>query len=319
MLSASDIFRSRGGIKLGPASFLVRCPCSAHKNGDRNPSLQISGSAGERPRFHCHAGGDWREIAALLGADINHSAPQSEPTQDDLQAERKKREWQAGIIRTAITTAERLPGTIGEDYLRWRGVWQTFDETVGMSLLYHNGLRFGSRGEEETAPGIVAIMRPFADVMREAFRDLENPDALQALMRRREYWQAIHRTRLTDDGRKHSRSMFGPNKGAVIFLDDPFEIAGRQIVTVAEGIESALSARMRGFRGCIAAANAGAIAALPVIDGMREIVLCAENDIASRKAIEQCAARWAEAGASVSIVQPRDGVSDLNDLDRQVA
>lgn len=319
MLSAFDIFKARGGVKMGMNSYLVRCPCSAHRNGDRNPSLAISGGPGERPRLHCFAGGDWREIGTLLGADINHRASSAQPPHNDLEAERKKLEWQSGVIRSIITTSEQLPGTIGEDYLRSRGVWKAFDRAVGMSLLFQNGLRFGSRGEEEIAPGIVAVMRPLADVMREAFRDLENPEALQSLMRRREYWQAIHRTRLENDGRKHSRSMFGGSKGAVIFLDDPFEIAARQIVTAAEGVESALSARLRGFRGCIAAANAGAIASLPVVDGIRELVLCAENDIASRKAVEQCANRWDGAGVSVSVVQPRDGVSDLNDLDRQVA
>ncbi len=316
--SAADIFKARGGTKLGPSEFLVRCPCPVHKHGDRNPSLHASGRPGERPRLHCYGGGDWREIAAMLGADINHTQPvNSSCIAHDPEEALKRRMWQAQIVREIITTSEPITGTIAEDYLRLRGVMAAIDDSARMSILYHKGLRFGSNGNVETAPGMVCIMRPFVETMNAAFDTLEDKDGLHNLMRRRDLWTAIHRTRLTYDGYKHSRSFFATSKGAVIFVDDPFSIAARQIVSVAEGVETALSARLRGFNGIIAAGSTGAIAALPVVGGIIRINLIAEDDPASRKAIEQCAERWDSAGAEVRLIRPREGLGDLNDADRR--
>ena len=101
---------------------------------------------------------------------------------------------------------------------------------------------------------------------------------------------AVQRTRLSRDGRKIERRMLGIAAGAAVKLDGDARLTNSLIL--GEGIETCMSARQIGLRPTWAAASAGAIAAFPVLDGVERLMILAENDDASDRAIDACGGRW---------------------------
>ncbi|MBM0206883.1 toprim domain-containing protein [Micromonospora sp. STR1s_5] len=125
----------------------------------------------------------------------------------------------------------------------------------------------------------------------------------------------IHRTVIALNGSaKIARRGLGSLRHAAIMLDragdDPAEL------TVAEGIETGIAARMLGFKRVWALYSTSNVRSLPVLPAVRRLTLLEENDAngASAKACAVCAERWDSAGVEVSIVRPRAGLSDLNDV-----
>ena len=125
--------------------------------------------------------------------------------------------------------------------------------------------------------------------------------------------QAVSRTYLDTEGQKLERKFLGPVGGAAIKLDPDDAVLGG--LHVAEGVETALTARQLGLRPTWALGSAGAIAAFPVLSGIECLTLLAEHDDASQRAVETCAARWHAAGREVLINEPIGG-KDLNDAIR---
>jgi hypothetical protein len=120
----------------------------------------------------------------------------------------------------------------------------------------------------------------------------------------------IHRVRV-DQPRlwpRTRRKMLGRVSGSAVKLGDVPD----GVLAVAEGVESAMAANQMGFGPAWALGSAGAIAALPVFEGVRKLILLGENDDASRKATDDCAERWLRAGREVVLVEPEVG-TDLND------
>jgi hypothetical protein len=128
--------------------------------------------------------------------------------------------------------------------------------------------------------------------------------------------QAVSRTFLDSDARKIERKFLGPVGGAAVMMD------GFDAVTsglhIAEGIETAQAARQLGLRPTWALGSAGSIAAFAPLPGVECLTLLAENDLASARAVEACAARWHDAEREVLINRPIRG-KDLNDAIRRAA
>jgi hypothetical protein len=105
--------------------------------------------------------------------------------------------------------------------------------------------------------------------------------------------------------------MFGPSGGAAIKLDAD-ENAALGLV-LAEGVETALSARQLGFAPVWAAGSAGAITGFPVLSGIEGLTLAAEEDKsgANARAIEDCGREWQAAGREVIVLGSLIG-GDLN-------
>jgi len=122
--------------------------------------------------------------------------------------------------------------------------------------------------------------------------------------------QAISRTFLDADARKLERKFLGPTKGAAVMLD-PFDSVTAGL-HVGEGVETCLAARQLHLRPVWALGSTGTIAKLPLLSGVETLTLLAENDLASPRAVEECAARWHAAGREVLINRPIGG-KDLND------
>ena len=76
----------------------------------------------------------------------------------------------------------------------------------------------------------------------------------------------IHRTFLTTVGRKLDRKMLGRAKHAAIKLDADENVTLG--LTVGEGLETCLAARLAGFGPVWALGSASAIAAFPVLSGI---------------------------------------------------
>ena len=85
---------------------------------------------------------------------------------------------------------------------------------------------------------------------------------------------AVQRTALTPEGRKVGRRMLGVASEAAIKLVPDVEVALG--LTVGEGFETCLAARLAGFRPVWALGSAGAIAAFPVLAGIEAITILGE-------------------------------------------
>lgn len=125
--------------------------------------------------------------------------------------------------------------------------------------------------------------------------------------------QAVSRTFLDREGKKLGRKFLGPVWGAAVMLD-PFDEVPMGL-HIGEGVETCMAARQLGLRPCWALGSAPAIAAFPVLGGVECLTLLRENDDASERACEACAARWHAAGREVFINQPTIG-KDINDAIR---
>jgi hypothetical protein len=124
---------------------------------------------------------------------------------------------------------------------------------------------------------------------------------------------AVHRTLLSDDGRKLDRRMLGPAGGAAIKIDDGIVI--EQGLHICEGFESGMAGRQLGFRPVWALGSAPAIGKFPVLAGIDALTIFGETDdsgdnLANAKA---CARRWIDAGREAWLLRPNIA-GDLNDV-----
>lgn len=126
----------------------------------------------------------------------------------------------------------------------------------------------------------------------------------------------IHRTRLINGGKKVDRRMLGTAAGAAIKIDADENVT--MGLVIGEGIETCLAARKIGFKPIWALGSCGAIATFPVLPGIDAVTLLAENDEASLRAVNECAARWHTGSREVIIIDPLAG-SDVNDAIRELA
>jgi hypothetical protein len=150
--------------------------------------------------------------------------------------------------------------------------------------------------------GEVLLWHPRLGAMLALFRNISTGEP-----------QAVSRTFLDREGRKLGRRLLGPVWGAAIMLDAFEDVL--EGLHIGEGVETCMAARRLGLRPAWAIGSAHAVAAFPVLDGVECLTLLWENDDASERACEACAARWHAAGREVFINQPTSG-KDLNDAIR---
>jgi hypothetical protein len=67
-VSARDIAFALGCKEKPDAqgNYSCRCPCSSHRNGDRNPSLSVKDGGDGKVLLHCFAGCAYDDIVAAL-------------------------------------------------------------------------------------------------------------------------------------------------------------------------------------------------------------------------------------------------------------
>ncbi|MGX9431774.1 DUF7146 domain-containing protein [Bradyrhizobium sp. LeoA1S1] len=188
-------------------------------------------------------------------------------------------------------------GTPAEAYLRTRAL-SLRDDLANTTLRFHSRMpcRNEDTGRPDYLPCLVAC-----------FRSIDTDEVV-----------AIHRTRLHQPERwpkVDARLTYGPLYRAAIKLAP----AGDELL-IAEGLETAMSPLEAGMAvPCWAAGTAGLIRSLPVLDGVKKLMLAAEMDKgdltkfnkANEVAVRICRERWHRAGRKTSVVRPTIG-DDLN-------
>ena len=128
---------------------------------------------------------------------------------------------------------------------------------------------------------------------------------------------ALHRTYLTQDGRKADvpsvrklTSASGLLAGASIALAAP----KAERIGIAEGIETAIAASLSSGVPVVAAYSAGNLAAWRWPTTIRALVIFGDNDQAGTKASSELLARAKQAGLDVSVMTPSDPGADWCDV-----
>lgn len=128
---------------------------------------------------------------------------------------------------------------------------------------------------------------------------------------------ALHRTYLTADGRKADvpsvrklTGAAGPLAGACIPLHAPT----RGVIGIAEGIETALAARLASGVPTVAAYSAGSLAVWQWPTGVQRIVVFSDNDRAGREAANKLRDRALAARLRCEMVAPTDDGADWADV-----
>jgi DNA polymerase I-like protein with 3'-5' exonuclease and polymerase domains len=126
----------------------------------------------------------------------------------------------------------------------------------------------------------------------------------------------IQRIALTPDAQKIDRRMLG-TAGVVKLWP-----ASTASLVVGEGLETVLAAATRlpyhdaPLQPAWAALSDGALKNFPIIDGVKRLIVLADNDVnnAGAVAAEACKRRWLEAGRRVALLMPDRPDTDFNDV-----
>ena len=265
--------------------FNVACPyCGPDKpNSTRFKINRYSLSAARYYCFYCNRGGAVRCDGPVDPVKEAEARRRAAARKADQQAERiayALRLWDEAISLTRSTLAQR--------YFAARAISE-LPPNLDEVLRWHQSCPFGTYGN--------------CPVMLALFRDGATNEPT-----------GIHRTFIIG-GAKAERMTLGRMVRAAIKL---FPLDGDQLF-VAEGIENALSLSLGTFNGrplrpVWAAGPAGNLAKLPLVPGVRRLVICADNGKAGEENAATCARRWRAAGREVEVIMPTQNGIDWNDL-----
>lgn len=293
MSKLKRIVDAMGGVLMdGGRRALIRGP--GHGPADRSVSLLETEDG--RVLIHCFSPrDDWRQVQAeladlgLLDESAHDHAPTSEPmvrVQNELRDEDRR----ARVLRL---WEESLPvaGTIGERYLRARAIE---GELPGPDVLRFHP-RMTSLEDRERRPALVA-----------------------GLVNQEGVLEGIQVTLLTPHGAAKAalttpRRTIGRLMGHYVRIDAPGDV-----LVVAEGLETALSARRAlgaGAWAFLSAENLALFEPPPVID---KLIIAADHDEAGLQAAARLKARVA-ASIACEIVLPPGNQPDWNDWARAEA
>jgi hypothetical protein len=175
-------------------------------------------------------------------------------------------------------------GTLVETYLASRGLHLPPPNT----LRFHAGLKHPSGG---IWPAMVALVMRSSD---------DTP-------------LAIHRTYLARDGGGKApvdpqKMMLGPCRGGAVRLG-----AAGNVMMIAEGLETALSAMQATGNPTWAALSTSGLRTLDLPGDVRDVIVLADGDEPGDAAARTCAWRWKREGRRVRIAHPPQGM-DFNDM-----
>lgn len=261
------------------------CRCPAH--ADRTPSLSVRIGA-TALLFHCFAGCSNHEVIQALGryrpsvlAKGGARPSRGANARDDADSA-----WMIARLQALWEEASEIAGTAAETYLRHRRIHLASD-----ALRFHPRTPLGS--------GHALVFRP---ALLAAVREGKRLTGLQRT------FLDIARGRRARDLR-HPRRMFGrPGRGAVRLAP-----AG-DILGLAEGAESALSAMILLRIPVWAALGAERLARVEVPLSVRRLVLLADNDRAGRLAADAALIAHAAPGRMIETLWPWHGLNDWNDV-----
>jgi hypothetical protein len=270
----------------------IRIPGPGHRESDDSLGFRLDPAAPGGFWVHTFAEDDPAECRAYvkqLLAAVNKGgliAPEG------LEQSRGKSDQAASTARAlALWEQAQAPeGSLVETYLRTRGCeLPPFAASVlrfHLACPFSGGFRF---------PAMIALMR-----------DVSTGEP-----------RGVHRTALSDDG-KSKRSMpdgispkrmLGPAKNAAAML---MPLAAK--MGIAEGIETALSASKLFGLPVWALLSAGGIGTFPVLTGISDLTIFADNDKAGWSAAEKCGVRYQRSGIGGRLQYPPEFGDDWNDV-----
>jgi phage/plasmid primase-like uncharacterized protein len=287
---------ARRGIKLiGRGERVGPCPrCGGRDRFSINVKKQIWNCRG------CTAGGDIialvqhldncdfrTAVQTLAGDERKPIAPvKPAPVHHDEESDQQKTERALRIW----DEASEVSGTLAEQYLRRRGLDLPDDDSA---LRFYSPCPFG----DTSYPALIAL-----------FRDVVTDEP-----------KAIHRIALAPGGILVAKRMLGRVGGCAVKLDADAHVATG--LSIGEGIETMIAARMRGFRPAWAVGSAGALKNFPVLDGIECLSIIVDHDVpdrngreAGQEAAAECSQSWTAAGRDVRRVVPRRAGADMADL-----
>jgi putative DNA primase/helicase len=274
MTDIRAIARALGGTICGRNQFTI--PGPGHSRHDRSLAVKIQG---DRILVHSHAGDNWLECKRYVENLLGWSAQTtSRPREVSPMADSGDRSEPA---RRLWAEAHDPRATPAERYLASRK----------LPLIGNGQLRF-----HPSCPWPDGKRHP---AMLAAFRHLTTDEVV-----------AVHRIRVDrpDLWPKTERAMLGAVKGAAVKLAPITDT-----LAVGEGVETAMAANVLGHGPAWALGSAGAIERLPVLLGVRRLILLAENNDTSIRATRACGERWLCAGRQATRIWPSRGCDDLND------
>jgi putative DNA primase/helicase len=300
-LDPCSVAQALGGNVIGYNRVLA--PGPRHSRHDRSLSVHISSVYPEGFWVKSFAGDD--ELLCRDHVRERMGLPSRRPSKGERASmtcaarpalvqrdedENRKAAWVRDRFREIWAEAREPRGTIVQKYLAGRGL-ELRDELAGTVIRFHPNLPWKDEDNRLIlVPAMVCAMR-----------NIQTDEIV-----------AIHRRRLTPEGEKVGKPMMlGPSRGAAVKLD-PDETITLGLV-LAEGVETALSARQFGYSPAWAAGCANAIARFPVLGGIEGLTLAAEEDKsgANARAIADCRRRYLAAGCDVMVLASRIG-GDLN-------
>jgi hypothetical protein len=211
--------------------------------------------------------------------------PRLHPPEDDQRTLR--------LALALYNKSQPIAGTLAEHNLTGRHI-DIAQLPADVPLRFHPHCPFG-RGEQ---PCLLAL-----------FRDVAT-DAPAGILR----------TALTADGRRIARKGLGrwPAPRAIKLWP------ADETLVVGEGLETVLAAATRlthdeaPLRPAWALGDAGRLATLPPIPGVKRLIALADNDEPGRMAARACAQTAADAGCTTLLLTPTS-VNDFNDVVRRRA
>ena len=250
--------------------------------------------------FGCHR----QEVKQTWSADDRHALTRADRSSLARQVaatarerERQQRDaWAINDKRIAALRAQSVPVTSGDPVYRYLCRRLAIDAFTAPPCLrvhpaldcWHDGAKLG------TFPAMVATVLA--------------PDGRTV---------ALHRTYLTRDGRKADvpvakklTGAAGSLAGACIRLHTPM----RDVIGVAEGIETALAASLASGVPTVAAYCANALAGYRWPTGVRRLVIFSDNDKAGREASNALQSRAVRAGLQTCVLTPSAAGADWLDV-----
>jgi hypothetical protein len=203
-------------------------------------------------------------------------------------ADERKAAWLRARALALFAEAQPALGTKVETmyFGWWRGLEVPTAERKHLLtdvLRLHRQCPRGNNGDH--APAMIALMRNIGN---------DQP-------------QAIHRTFLDQRWRKDGKPMMlAATGGAAVKLSGA---PPRDALFIAEGIETGLACMLRGWSPVWALGSAVAVKWFPVIDGVSELVVCADRDPHGKgqQAAAEVVRRWLQAGRRARMELPEDG------------
>lgn len=309
MTSLASLARQLGGTVTSRNSILI--PTPGHGREDRGTSVTFDPAAPGGFLVHSFNGGDELAIKDMVAAALG--LPRFEASQQRERDEIRHRvAFRAEPDATAVKRSEfaaslwaeakPIGGTIAETYLNARRIAIPFCLYSGDAIRFLAACPFKlNSGEVVRLPAMLAAMvaikgSEFQGISRTALL----PDGSGKVKMRG----------MPDDG----RMMLGSAKGAVVKLsaDDDVTLG----LHLAEGVETALSCMTMGFAPIWATLSAGTLEKFPALPGVEHLTIFADNDESGTgsDAARECAERWADAGAEVTVNTPPVMDTDFNDI-----